>query len=145
MALSHVKADILTCSVPLKMTRRGWDFQYSARLEPKSPYSLWLALTTKLWVCIDLQEIKMVYESSLGDGWETTHCLPQFLHLQQTSKNSNSLSRDFKADKSLFGDFWADKTFTTCLSGCRVQVWVQVWAPTGYLAITPKGNSLGVE
>ena len=43
----------------------------------------------------------MVYESSLGDGLETTHCL--FPHLQQTAKNSNSLFRDFKADKVYLG------------------------------------------
>ena len=31
-----------------------------------------------------------------------------------------------------------NKNFTTCWSGCRVQVWVQVWAPAGHLAISPK-------
>ena len=35
-----------------------------------------------------------------------------------------------------FRDFRADKTFITCWSGSRV--WVQVWAPAGHLAITPK-------
>ena len=36
-------------------------------------------------------------------------------------------------------DSWADKAFTTCWSGCRIQVWVQVWAAACHLAITPKG------
>ena len=35
--------------------------------------------------------------------------------------------------------FGADKTFTTRCSGSRVQVWVQVWAPACYLAITLEG------
>ena len=39
---------------------------------------------------------------------------------------------------SLCYDFGGYKTFTTCWSGCRVQVWVQVWAPAGHLAISPK-------
>ena len=30
---------------------------------------------------------------------------------------------------------------STRWSGCRVQVWVQVWAPAGHLAITPEGCS----
>ena len=42
---------------------------------------------------------------------------------------------------SLFWDFWADKSFTTCWSGCRVQGWVQVQAPACHLAITPEGCS----
>ena len=37
---------------------------------------------------------------------------------------------------SLCFDFGGDKTFTTRWSGCRVQVWVQVWAPAGRLAIS---------
>ena len=43
--------------------------------------------------------------------------------------------------QSLFRDFCADKTFTTGWSGARVQVWVQVQAPAGHLAVTPKGCS----
>ena len=39
----------------------------------------------------------------------------------------------------LFWDFC--KTFLTCWSSVRVQVRVQVWAPAGHLAITPKGYS----
>ena len=39
---------------------------------------------------------------------------------------------------SLCCDFGGDKTFTTRWSGCRVQVWVQVWAPAAQLAISPK-------
>ena len=41
----------------------------------------------------------------------------------------------------LFWDFGADKTFTTCWSGGRVYVWVQVWAPAGHLAIIPEDYS----
>ena len=39
---------------------------------------------------------------------------------------------------SLCCDFRGYKTFTTRWSGGRVQVWVQVWAPAGHLAISPK-------
>ena len=31
--------------------------------------------------------------------------------------------------------FWRLQNFRTCWSGCRVQVWVQVWAPAGHQAI----------
>ena len=45
---------------------------------------------------------------------------------------------------SLFWGFGADKTFTTRWSGGTVQVWVQVQAPAGHLAISlkavPEGN-----
>ena len=39
---------------------------------------------------------------------------------------------------SLCCDFGGYKTFTTRWLGGRVQVWVQVWAPAGHLAISPK-------
>ena len=39
---------------------------------------------------------------------------------------------------SLCCDFGGYKSFTTRWLGCRVQVWVQVWAPAGILAISPK-------
>ena len=39
---------------------------------------------------------------------------------------------------SLCCDFRGYKTFTTCWSGYQVQVWVQVWAPAGHLAISQK-------
>ena len=42
---------------------------------------------------------------------------------------------------TLFFDFGADKSFTTRWSGGRVQVWVQVRAPAGHLAITSEGCS----
>ena len=47
---------------------------------------------------------------------------------------------------SLLWGFGGDKTFTTCWSGGRVQVWVQVRAPAGpiskcHLEITPEGYS----
>ena len=54
-------------------------------------------------------------------------CLPRFRNLQETLKISSL--------PSLCRDFGADNTFTTRWSGCRVQVWVQVWAPAGHLAI----------
>ena len=34
-----------------------------------------------------------------------------------------------------------DKTFTTCWSGSKVQVWVHIWALASHLAITLKGYS----
>ena len=37
--------------------------------------------------------------------------------------------------------FWDFRAETTRWSGCRVQVWVQVWPPACHLAITPKGYS----
>ena len=57
----------------------------------------------------------------LGMRVKKCTCLPQFWHLQQTSQK-------FKPH-ILFGDFRADKTFTTHWSGYRIQVWVQVLAP----------------
>ena len=39
---------------------------------------------------------------------------------------------------SLCCDFGGDKTFPIRWWGGRVQVWVQVWAPAGHLAISPK-------
>ena len=48
---------------------------------------------------------------------------------------------DFKrieTPHNLCCDFGGYKTFTTCWSGCRVQVSAQVWAPAGHLAISPK-------
>ena len=65
-----------------------------------------------------------------------------------TSLGSNSASvTDLKRIETLHSlccDFEGYKTFTTCWSGSRVQVWVQVWAPAGHLAISlkavPEGN-----
>ena len=42
---------------------------------------------------------------------------------------------------SVFRDFGVDKTFTTRLSGCRVQVWVQVRAHACHLAFSPCRSS----
>ena len=41
---------------------------------------------------------------------------------------------------SIFRDFRADKTFTACWSGCRVQVWVQVQAWQLILKAFPEDN-----
>ena len=55
---------------------------------------------------------------------------------------SNSASvtdlKRIETPHSLYCDFRGYKTFTTRWSGCRVQVWVPVWAPAGHLAISPK-------
>ena len=32
------------------------------------------------------------------------------------------------------------KAFATCWSGCRIQVWVQVWAPAVHLKAVPRSN-----
>ena len=48
---------------------------------------------------------------------------------------------NIQTQHSQFWGFEADKTFTISWSGCRVQVWAQVWAPAGHLAITPKSYS----
>ena len=45
---------------------------------------------------------------------------------------------DLGQSQRLCCDFGGDKTFTTRWSGSIVQVWVQVWAPEGHLAIYPK-------
>ena len=53
---------------------------------------------------------------------------------------------DFKriqTPHSLRCGFGGDKTFATPWSGGRVQVWVQVWAPAGHLAISPKAVPWG--
>ena len=56
-----------------------------------------------------------------------------------TSRGSNLASvTDLKTPHSLCCDFRGYKTFKTRWSGGRVQVWVQVWAPAGHLAISPK-------
>ena len=64
-----------------------------------------------------------------------------------TSLGSNLASvTDFKrieTPHSLCCDFGGYKTFTTRWSGGRVQVWVQVRAPAGHLAISFNGQALG--
>ena len=65
------------------------------------------------WVCIDLPLSSPQFCVFNGPG--TTH--------------------------SLFWSFGAEKISTTHWSGGRVQVWAQVRAPAGHLAITPEGYS----
>ena len=50
---------------------------------------------------------------------------------------SETLLRLAQIGISLCCGFRGDKTFTTRWSGGRVQVWVQIWAPVGHLAISP--------
>ena len=59
-----------------------------------------------------------------------------------TLLGSNSASvtdlKRIQTPHSLYCDFGGYKGFTTCWSGGKVQVWVQVWAPACHLAISPK-------
>ena len=59
-----------------------------------------------------------------------------------TSLGSNLASitdlKRIETAHSLCCDFGGYKSFTTRWSSSRVQVWVQVWAPAGRLAISPK-------
>ena len=61
----------------------------------------------------------------------------------QLSSIFNYVLKRIQTPYSWFWDFWAHnlKVSTTRWSGCRVQVWVQVWAPACHLAISHKGNS----
>ena len=64
--------------------------------------------------------------------------------LSLLSESILAFSTDLKriqTPHSLFWGFGADKTSTTHWSGCRVQVWVQIWAPACHLAIIPEGYS----
>ena len=54
----------------------------------------------------------------------------------------SAVSTDLKFEfHNFFWDYRADKTFTICWSGGRVQVWVQGQSPAGLLAITSEGYS----
>ena len=64
-------------------------------------------------------------------------------YLQASILASSTNLKRIQAPHSLFRDFRAEKTSTTCWSGCRVQEWVQVWAPSSCLAITPKASPVG--
>ena len=71
-------------------------------------------------------------------------CIPaQGMSLRKvTSLGSNMASvtdlKRIETAHSLCCDFGGYKTLTTRWSGCTVQVWVQVQAPAGHLAISPK-------
>ena len=62
------------------------------------------------------------------------------MSLRNTSLGSNFVSvtdlKRIETPNSLCCDFGGDKSFTTRWSGGRVQVWVQVWAPAGNVAIS---------
>ena len=72
--------------------------------------------------------------------------LEKLLYLAQIWHQYDSVT-NLKTPHTLLCDFRGNKTFTTSWSGSRVtrvQVWVQVWAPVGHLAISlkavPEGN-----
>ena len=66
-------------------------------------------------------------------GWEfkITHCLAVLAWILSSSTDLKRI----QTPHSLFRDFRADKTFTTGLSGGRVQVWLLIWAPAVHLAM----------
>ena len=87
------------------------------------------------WPCIFRALVSLVDE-----GWyrltlshSSPHWVLNFSVWNGPKKNS--------IPHNLLRDFGADKTSTTCWSGGRVQVWVQIRAPAGHLAITPEGYS----
>ena len=67
----------------------------------------------------------------VNEGWKSLSTCLNFSIFNWPKKNSN-------CTQFIFRNFRADKTFTTPWSGSRVQVWAQVWALVGHLAITPK-------
>ena len=65
-------------------------------------------------------------------------------HSQQASILASSTDlNSIQSPHSLSRDFRADQSFISCWSllGDRDQVWVQVQAPAGHLAISPEGHS----
>ena len=65
---------------------------------------------------------------------------PQFQTMNQLFPSSTDLRR-IQTPHSLFRAFRSSKIFTICWSrqsSCRIQVWVQLWAPAGHLEITPQ-------
>ena len=64
-----------------------------------------------------------------------------------TSLGSNLASltdlKRIQIPHSLCCDFGGNITFATPWSGCRVQVWVQVWGPACHLAISSKAVAEG--
>ena len=94
-------------------------------------------ISTALYVLLPMcRWFQSTLHTILGMRVKKCTCLPQFWHLQQTSQK-------FKPH-ILFGDFRADKTFTTHWS---IQVWVQVLAPACpiiwqlFLKAIPKDNN----
>ena len=77
---------------------------------------------------------------SLTSFLSTRNCFYPFKFQTQITL---MISDGHEPEKSYF-NFRSSKTFTTCWSGCTVQVWVQVWAPAGHLVISlkavPEGN-----
>ena len=76
-------------------------------------------------------------------NWNSTQFSAGHLSLRKvTSLGPNLASvtdlKRIETPRSLCCDFGGYKTFTTCWSGGTVQVWVQVRAPAGHLAIFPK-------
>ena len=65
---------------------------------------------------------------------EITQCWHQLQYLQQTLK-------EFKTSTQFIQGFRADESFAAHWSGGKVLVCVQDRAPSGHLAITPKGFS----
>ena len=76
-------------------------------------------------------------QSNLRD--ECWNLLTACLHLD-IFNCSTDLKR-IQTSHHLFRDFGANKNVTTCWSGGRVQVWIQVWALASQLAITPEDYS----
>ena len=91
------------------------------------------------------------FQQFQGKQWPSLFCHCWFKALlgmslkKVTSLGSNLASvtdlKRIETPHSLCCDFGGYKTFTTRWSGGRVQVWVQVRAPAGHLAITPEGCS----
>ena len=69
----------------------------------------------------------------LDADWTWGLSFQKVTSLASISASSTDLKR-IQTPYSLFRDFRADKTFAACWSGCRGQVWVQVWAHAGPLA-----------
>ena len=79
----------------------------------------------------------MVQRNLVDEGWYRLTAVLIFGVFNGPKRNLNSTT----SPRRLFWDFGADQTCTTCWSGGRVHVWVQVQTLASHLAITPEGYS----
>ena len=87
-------------------------------------FELFLIIWWQSWSNLGLEHEVMM---------EVVTYLPQFLHLQDFNwpkKNSNFTLFLVISDQKF--------TIVTCWSGCRVQIWVQIWSPCRIWQSLPK-------
>ena len=111
----------------------------------ESDLSAALSQLMRLWLLWAGQQLFFILASADSTIWQPQSApvisLVDEGWYQLTAVLNFGIFKRIQTPHSWFWDFRADKTSTTRWSGGRVQIWVQVWAPACYLAITPDSYS----